>query len=78
MGGGNGQKSATARARRQKELEAKAKGSQLKANAAALSVKCSICLQTFICTTTESKLKEHSDNKHSTKTFAECFPDFGK
>jgi len=38
MGGGNGQKAATARARKLEEAE-EPKGSQLKANAAALSIK---------------------------------------
>jgi hypothetical protein len=37
---------------------------------------CKICLQPFICTSTESKLKEHSDNKHPKAAFAECFPDY--
>jgi hypothetical protein len=38
MGGGNGQKAATARARKLEKLK-EPKGSQLKANAAALSIK---------------------------------------
>jgi hypothetical protein len=42
MGGGNAQKSATARARKA-ELAGKAKGSQLKGNAASMSIK--VCLQ---------------------------------
>jgi hypothetical protein len=40
------------------------------------SSQCKICLQPFICTSTETKLKEHSDNKHPKAAFAECFPDF--
>ena len=31
---------------------------------------CKICLQPFICTSTEVKLKEHSDNKHPKQAFA--------
>ena len=43
-------------------------GSQLKANAAAMSYKCAVCLQTFLCTSTEAKLKEHQENKHPKNT----------
>ena len=39
-------------------------GSQLKDNQAAQSLKCHVCLATFICTTTVEKLKEHQENKH--------------
>lgn len=79
MGGGNGQKSATARARKQ-EKDKKMKGgvSQLAVNQKAMSIVCQICRSNFMCTSTETKLKEHSDNKHPKNTFAECFPDFGK
>ena len=34
-------------------------GSQLKQNEAALSIKCKVCLQPFICTSAEVKLREH-------------------
>ncbi len=40
------------------------------------AAQCKICLQPFICTSTEVKLKEHSDNKHPKAAFADCFPDF--
>eukprot|EP00976_Prorocentrum_cordatum_P013828 276104-Prorocentrum_minimum.AAC.3 len=75
MGGGNGQKSAKARERNQAKAAQEAKGSQLKDNAKALSIKCHICMQTFMCTSTESKLREHSDNKHPKNEFLQCFPD---
>lgn len=39
-------------------------GSQLAANQKALSIQCKICLTPFLCTSSESKLKEHSDSKH--------------
>jgi hypothetical protein len=34
-------------------------GSQLKQNEAALTIKCKVCLQPFICTSAEVKLREH-------------------
>ncbi|KAK9823401.1 hypothetical protein WJX72_002500 [[Myrmecia] bisecta] len=75
MGGGNGQKSATARARKQAEAAKAAKGgSQLKHNAAAQSIICATCRQTFLCNSTAAKLKEHSDSKHPKQTFEQCFP----
>eukprot|EP00775_Hariotina_reticulata_P003673 gene3673-3934_t len=57
MGGGNGQKAATARARKLEKLK-EPKGSQLKANAAALSLK-----------SKENVLKDHQENKHPKSTF---------
>ncbi|KAF8060025.1 hypothetical protein HT031_004963 [Scenedesmus sp. PABB004] len=75
MGGGNGQKSATKRARNAEKLK-EPKGSQLKANAAALTMKCSVCLTTFICTSKEQQLKDHQENKHPKSTFEQCFPDY--
>jgi len=33
-------------------------------------------MQPFICTSSEAKLKEHSDAKHPKQTFAECFPGY--
>ena len=46
MGGGNAQKTAMARQKKQAKEAAAGKGSQLKANAAALSLKCKVCMQT--------------------------------
>ena len=40
------------------------------------TAQCKICLQPFICTSSEAKLKEHSDSKHPKAAFADCFPDF--
>ena len=74
MGGGNAQKSATARARNQEKLAKASKGSQLKANAKAMNIQCKVCLATFLCNTTEAKLKEHFDSKHSKLDFYQCFP----
>eukprot|EP00898_Chlorokybus_atmophyticus_P001254 jgi/Chlat1/2129/Chrsp17S02716 len=79
MGGGNAQKSKTSRERKLAKDAAAGKGellirSQLEKNKAALTIKCNICMQTFICTTTASKCKEHSDNRHPKNTLEECFP----
>ena len=46
------------------------------AGSEAPAAQCKVCLQPFICTSTEAKLKEHSDNKHPKAAFADCFPDF--
>mmetsp|Transcript_29149 Transcript_29149/g.63354 ORF Transcript_29149/g.63354 Transcript_29149/m.63354 type:complete len:80 (+) Transcript_29149:9-248(+) len=79
MGGGNAQKSAMKRQRNAEKAKAAAGGaSQLKVNAAAMNIKCHVCLSTFLCNSTEAKLKEHADNKHPTKDFYECFPHLKK
>ncbi|KAF2868192.1 hypothetical protein BDV95DRAFT_610159 [Massariosphaeria phaeospora] len=70
MGNGN-------RAQQKRERNAaKAKGgepkSQLKTNAAAQSVKCKTCFQTFQSTTSRTMLGDHASNKH-TKAFEDCF-----
>lgn len=49
-------------------------GSQLASNAKAMNIQCKVCMQTFLCTMTEAKLKEHSDNKHPKNDFYQCFP----
>ena len=49
-------------------------GSQLESNAKAMNIQCKVCMQTFLCTMTEAKLKEHSDNKHPKNDFYQCFP----
>ena len=33
-----------------------------------------ICLQTFVCTTSEKVLKEHFENRHAGKDFYDAFP----
>ncbi|WIA13555.1 hypothetical protein OEZ86_006815 [Tetradesmus obliquus] len=77
MGGGNGQKSATKRERNAAKLAAP-KGSQLKQNQAAMTLKCNVCLTTFVCTSKEQQLKDHQENKHPKATFEQCFPDYQK
>ncbi|PNH07645.1 hypothetical protein TSOC_005881 [Tetrabaena socialis] len=78
MGGGNGQKSAMARARRQAEMAAASKGSQLKTNQASMTIKCNICLTTFVCTTNETMLKQHWESKHPKSPLEAAFPDLVK
>ncbi|MDA9098984.1 hypothetical protein N9L76_08635 [bacterium] len=39
-----------------------------------MNIQCKVCMQTFLCTMTEAKLKEHSDNKHPKNEFLACFP----
>eukprot|EP00201_Polytomella_parva_P003219 CAMPEP_0175080748 /NCGR_PEP_ID=MMETSP0052_2-20121109/25715_1 /TAXON_ID=51329 ORGANISM="Polytomella parva, Strain SAG 63-3" /NCGR_SAMPLE_ID=MMETSP0052_2 /ASSEMBLY_ACC=CAM_ASM_000194 /LENGTH=77 /DNA_ID=CAMNT_0016351553 /DNA_START=101 /DNA_END=334 /DNA_ORIENTATION=- len=73
MGGGNGQKSAMKRAKNLEKAAGAAKGSQLKTNAAAMSIKCAICLQTFMCTTAEHMLRDHATSRHPKSTITACF-----
>jgi len=49
--------------------------SQLEVNKAAMSIKCAVCMTTFLKVTSPKSLKDHSDSKHAKKTFKECFPD---
>ncbi|KAL9254759.1 hypothetical protein AKJ16_DCAP06122 [Drosera capensis] len=77
MGGGNAQKSKTAR-ERNLEKNKPAKGSQLDANKKAMSIQCKICMQTFICTTTEVKCREHAEAKHPKQDVYTCFPHLKK
>ncbi|XP_028778668.1 uncharacterized protein At2g23090 [Neltuma alba] len=73
MGGGNGQKSKTARERNMQKQKA-SKGSQLDANKKAMSIQCKVCMQTFICTTSEVKCREHAEAKHPKSDVYACFP----
>ncbi|KAF2265326.1 DUF1909-domain-containing protein [Lojkania enalia] len=69
---GNGAKA------QQKRERAQAKGgkgeakSQLKSNAAALTIKCKTCFQSFQSTTNRRMLGDHATNKHG-KAFEDCF-----
>ena len=74
MGGGNAQKSATARKKAMEKAQKAGAGSQLAANARAMSTVCQVCRASFMCTLAPIKLKEHSDNKHPKQTFEQCFP----
>ncbi|RVX23351.1 Uncharacterized protein CK203_000821 [Vitis vinifera] len=35
---------------------------------------CKVCMQTFICTTSEAKCKEHAEAKHPKSELSTCFP----
>ncbi|KAG2493693.1 hypothetical protein HYH03_008207 [Edaphochlamys debaryana] len=74
MGGGNGQKSAMRRAKKLEELAGANKGSQLKANAQSMTIKCNICMTAFVCTTSEKLLREHWENKHPKQPIEQAFP----
>ncbi|KAG6471089.1 hypothetical protein ZIOFF_072186 [Zingiber officinale] len=73
MGGGNGQKSKTAR-ERNLEKNKPTKGSQLESNKKAMNIQCKVCMQTFICTTSEVKCREHAEAKHPKNDVYQCFP----
>ncbi|KIW04468.1 uncharacterized protein PV09_04728 [Verruconis gallopava] len=69
---GNGAKAAQRRERKAAD-EKKGGGSQLKSNAAAQTIKCKVCFQTFQSTSKPAALQEHVNNKHEKKTYADCF-----
>ncbi|KAK7357610.1 hypothetical protein VNO80_16905 [Phaseolus coccineus] len=77
MGGGNGQKSRMARERNM-EKNKSSKGSQLEANKKAMNIQCKVCMQTFICTTSEVKCREHAEAKHPKVDLYACFPHLKK
>lgn len=41
-------------------------------------VQCKVCMQTFICTTTEVKCREHAEAKHPKSDVYACFPHLKK
>ncbi|XP_019057465.1 PREDICTED: uncharacterized protein At2g23090-like [Tarenaya hassleriana] len=53
-------------------------GSQLEANKKAMSIQCKVCMQTFICTTSEVKCREHAEAKHPKSDLYTCFPHLNK
>jgi len=77
MGGGNGQKAKMAR---EKNIEKNkpSKGSQLETNKKAMNIQCKVCMQTFICTTSEVKCREHAEAKHPKADVYQCFPHLKK
>ncbi|CAL5383832.1 unnamed protein product [Camellia sinensis] len=87
MGGGNGQKAKMAREKNLEKMKAASKGSQLEANKKAMSIQvdheensiwCKVCMQTFICTTSELKCREHAEAKHPKADVYACFPHLKK
>ncbi|XWS24140.1 hypothetical protein CRYUN_Cryun28dG0074900 [Craigia yunnanensis] len=93
MGGGNGQKSRMA-CEKHMEKNKPAKGSQLDSNKKAMTIQnqasmrllidgewwlqCKVCMQTFICTTSEVKCREHAEAKHPKSDIYACFPHLKK
>eukprot|EP01018_Ginkgo_biloba_P006407 Gb_03649 [translate_table: standard] len=53
-------------------------GSQLDSNKKAMSIQCKVCMQTFICTTSEVKCREHAEAKHPKADIYQCFPHLKK
>lgn len=39
---------------------------------------CKVCMQTFICTTSEVKCREHAEAKHPKNDAYQCFPHLKK
>jgi hypothetical protein len=77
MGRSNGCEANRKRADAKKRMEkamGKGASSQLKANEKAQSLKCKICMQTFM-STQKSQLPAHVDSKHPKLKWADCFPD---
>ncbi|XP_015074354.1 uncharacterized protein At2g23090-like [Solanum pennellii] len=77
MGGGNGQKAKMAREKNMEKMKGQ-KGSQLEANKKAMNIQCKVCMQTFICTTSEVKCREHAEAKHPKSDVYACFPHLQK
>uniref|UniRef100_A0A0E0D2L0 At2g23090-like zinc-binding domain-containing protein n=1 Tax=Oryza meridionalis TaxID=40149 RepID=A0A0E0D2L0_9ORYZ len=53
-------------------------GSQLETNKKAMSIQCKVCMQTFMCTTSEVKCREHTEAKHPKTDVYQCFPHLKK
>lgn len=78
-GGGNAQKSAKARDDALKKAAAtktpeERKAAASKAKQDSEAVKCSICLQAFMCTAKVVQLVAHVDSKHAKTDPLQCFP----
>ncbi|KAL2926209.1 hypothetical protein RDABS01_001045 [Bienertia sinuspersici] len=41
-------------------------------------MQCKVCMQTFICTTSEVKCREHAEAKHPKHAVDACFPHLKK
>ncbi|XP_044497846.1 uncharacterized protein At2g23090-like isoform X1 [Mangifera indica] len=94
MGGGNAQKSKMSREKNLEKQKASNKGSQLDSNKKAMTIQassvylfgfavlysswCKVCMQTFMCTTSEVKCREHAEAKHPKSDIYVCFPHLKK
>lgn len=77
MGRSNGCEANRKRADAKKRMEkatGKGSNSQLAANEKAMTLKCKICMQTFMGTQ-KSQLPAHVDGKHPKNKWEDCFPD---
>ncbi|TYJ56715.1 hypothetical protein B9479_002646 [Cryptococcus floricola] len=70
---GNGAKAQQKRDRNAKDAKG-AGASQLKTNAASLTIQCDVCKATFQGTSKIPVLQQHVDSKHPKSTVAACFP----
>ena len=74
MPSGNGNRAKQKRERNLKRAAAKSSAhSQLKVNAAAQTIVCKMCRQTFMCTASDKELHEHAENRHPKADFSACF-----
>ncbi|WVO14050.1 hypothetical protein L204_101675 [Cryptococcus depauperatus] len=71
---GNGAKAQQRKERGAKEAGKKGDPSQLKTNAASLSIQCDICKAVFQGTSTIVVLQQHVDSKHPKSEVKKCFP----
>lgn len=77
MPSGNGNRAMQKRERNAKQAAAHSGGvSQIKVNAAAMNIVCSVCRQPFMSTTRKTELEQHVSSKHDKKTLADCFPNY--
>ncbi|KAM0751546.1 DUF1909-domain-containing protein [Meredithblackwellia eburnea MCA 4105] len=73
---GNGNKAAMKREANAAKGAKTGPTSQLKANAAALTIQCDICKQSFMGTTKLPGLQEHVSARHAGKEVSNCFPNW--
>mmetsp|Transcript_159226 Transcript_159226/g.510813 ORF Transcript_159226/g.510813 Transcript_159226/m.510813 type:complete len:83 (-) Transcript_159226:250-498(-) len=77
MGGGNAQKSAACRAKNLAKAKAEGAGGGgsggIKSRAAAMDLKCTVCMQCFPTTQVKAAM-QHAELKHPKSDFATCFP----
>ncbi|CAN6450734.1 unnamed protein product [Victoria cruziana] len=43
-----------------------------------MTIQCKVCMQTFMCTTSEVKCREHAEAKHPKNDLYQCFPHLTK
>ncbi|KIR59845.1 hypothetical protein I312_101493 [Cryptococcus bacillisporus CA1280] len=73
---GNGAKAQAKRDRNTKAAAGKGDQSQLKSNAAAMTIQCVTCKAVFQGTSKQLVLQQHVDSKHPKSDIKTCFPTF--